>query len=371
MLFDSQISKQKSVDNLLELSETKGYITYDDILEVTDSFKLSMADMTKVSECLLSNGCIIRDNDNHFIDEYQDEVIFTDRSKLDYEQIFQNACKIDPGLSIYIDAIRMIPPPQIREANNLIISAKQGNAYAKERIIFMYLKVVVKIAIWASNKYKLPLADTIQLGNIGLIIAVDKYEPSSSNKFSTYAPWWIRQVISREAAIPNTSLYFPVHIKEKLYAATDIIDIHHQCEPYERNELNNLVNEIATTLDVDEQTASQYNRLLQPMLSIEEELDNDNERIFSDYDLQNNEMVIQVDRKLFKNTTKNVLDTIRPREREVLEMRYGLKTGDNMTLDQVGQILGVTRERVRQIEAKALKKLALPTRSRYLSPFYI
>ncbi|KJS45984.1 RNA polymerase sigma factor RpoD/SigA [Desulfosporosinus sp. BICA1-9] len=369
---DSHTAVQKSIDTLLKLSATKGYITYDDILEVTDSFMLSMAKMTKVSEHLISCGCIVRENDNHYIDQdSDDELIVTDRSKLDYEQIFQNACTFDPGLATYIDAIRMIPPPQYREADNLIIPAQHGNAYAKERIILMYLKVVIKIAIWGSNKYKLPLADTIQLGNIGLILAVDKYEPSAHNKFSTYAPWWIRQVISREAAVPNTNLYFPAHMKEKLYSATDIID-KYIFEPYERNENNdNLVHEIATALDVEEHTAAQYIRYLQPMLSIEEELDDDNGCIFSDDNLQIDESAIQVDRKLFVNIANDVLDTITPRERKVLELRYGFTSDDNMTLEQVGQIMGVTRERIRQIEAKALKKLGHPTRSRLLRPFYI
>ena len=363
---DSHTAKKKSIDKLLKISAAKGYITYDDILEVTDSFTLSMADMTKVSEYLLSCSCIVRENDNHYIDKETDEVFITDRSKLDYEQVFQNAITLDPGLASYVDAIRMIPPPQYREAENLIIPAQQGNAYAKERLISMYLKVVIKIAIWGSNKYKLPLADTIQLGNIGLVLAVDKYEPSTHNKFSTYAPWWIRQVIMREAAVPNTSLYFPVHIKEKLYVATDIIDAH-LCDPYERNGNNSkFVHEIATTLDVDEQTAFQYIKYLQPMLSIEEELGNDNECIFSDNDLQNDEMVIRIDREQFANAINDVLDTITPRERKVLEMRYGFTLGDTMTLDQVGQIMGVTRERIRQIEAKAIKRLQHPSRSKIL-----
>ena len=369
---DLNTAKQKSIDNLLKLYATKGYITYDDILEVTDGFKLSMVNMTKVSEHLISCGCIVRENDNHYINKDADnEVIVTDRSKLDYEQIFQNACAFDPGLATYIHAIRMIPPPQYREADNLIIPAQQGNAYAKERIVLMYLKVVIKIAIWGSNKYKLPLADTIQLGNIGLILAVDKYEPSTHNKFSTYAPWWIRQVISREATVPNTSLYFPFHLKEKLYVASDIID-KYLGEACERDGNNiTFIHEIATALNVEAHTVSQYIQYLQPMLSIEEELDDNNEGIFSDYNLQIDEMATQVDQKLFANIANDVLDTITPRERKVLEMRYGFTSDDNMTLEQVGQIMGVTRERIRQIEAKALKKLCHPTRSRLLRPFYI
>lgn len=370
---DIQTDKHKSIEKLLKLSATKGYITYDDILEVTDSFTLSMANMTKVSEHLISCGCIIRENDNHYInnEDDDDEEIITDRSKLDYEQIFQNALTLDPGLVAYVDTIRMIPPPQYREADNLIIPAQQGNFYAKERIILMYLKVVIKIAIWGSNKYKLPLADAIQLGNIGLVLAVDKYEPSTHNKFSTYAPWWIRQVISREAAVPNTILYFPAHMKEKLYVTTDIFDAY-LCKQNEgKGNDNYIINEIASTLDIDEQTASQYIEYLQPMLSIEKEMSDNNECIFSDNDLQNDEMVFQVDRKQLASVVNDVLDTITPRERKVLEMRNGLTSDDNMTLEQVGQIMGVTRERIRQIEAKALKKLCHPTRSRILRPFYI
>ncbi|MFZ7101551.1 MAG: sigma-70 family RNA polymerase sigma factor [Peptococcaceae bacterium] len=355
---DSYTAKQKSIDKLQKLSAAKGYITYDDILEVTDSFALSMVNMTKVSEYLLTCGCIIRENDKHYIDEDDDEEIsIIDRSKLDYEEIFQNVLLIDPGLESYVDAIRMIPPPQYREADNLIIPAQQGNAYAKERLILMYLKVVIKIAIWGSNKYRLPLADAIQLGNIGLIKAVDKYEPSTHNKFSTYAPWWIRQNISREAQTLNSLLYFPVHIKEKLFELYDIISEHYCKKCNENDFCEGLIARIMEKSEVDYTTAHKYLKYIYPCYCIDDFLEKNKDEVFSDFGLMEYEMMEIIDKRKIKEDIAELLSYLKPREKKVLFERYGFINGRQKTLEQVGQVMGVTRERVRQIEAKVLKRL--------------
>lgn len=355
---DSNTAKQKSIDKLLKLSAAKGYITYDDILEVTDSFVLSMENMTKVSEYLLSSGCIIRENDKHYIvKDDDDDILTTDRSKLDYEQIFQNAFTIDPGLAPYIDAIRMIPPPQYREADNLIIPAQQGNAYAKERLVLMYLKVVIKIAIWGSNKYRLPLADAIQLGNIGLIKAIDKYESSTHNKFSTYAPWWIRQIISREAQPLNPLMYFPVHIKEKLFELYDIV-LEHYCEKCNGNDFcEGLIARIMEKSEVDYTIAHKYLEYIYPCYCIDDFLEKNEDEVFSDFGLMEYEMMEKIDQRKVKEAIAELLSHLKPREQVVLLERYGFINEGPKTLEQVGQVMGVTRERVRQIEAKALKRV--------------
>lgn len=209
---DTTAQRQNGISVLLGVSTSKGYITFDDILDVIldviDRLELPLDDVDRISGQLLSVGCIIKEtNEQISVEESKED--FSDRSKLDYEVIYAEVLALDPSLAEYIKCLRQIRPPALRETENLIYQAKNGNEYAKTRIVTMYLKVVVRIALWASKKYKIPVEDAIQNGNIGLVIAVGKFESLSDNKFSTYAPWWIRQIISREAPTVNPLIYFP------------------------------------------------------------------------------------------------------------------------------------------------------------------
>lgn len=363
---DTTAQRQNAISQLLGVSTSKGYITFDDILEVIDKLKLPIDDVDRISGQLLSTGCIIKETDKQILVEDSIED-FSDRSKLDYEVIYADVLALDPSLDGYIKYVQQIPPPALREVENLIYQAKDGNDYAKTRIILMYLKVVVRIALWASKKYKIPVADAIQNGNIGLVIAVNKFEPTSDNKFSTYAPWWVRQNISREATTRNPLIYFPVHIKEKLFELYDIV-FEHNCEKCNEDDIcKNLVDLVMKKKEVDYPTAYKYLEYIYPCAFIDDFLDDD--EVFSDSGLLEYEMIERITKKNRKDTIAELISHLKPREQEVLLERFGFINGEPKTLEQVGQVMGVTRERVRQIEAKAIKRLRHSSRINILKQF--
>lgn len=366
---DTTEHRQNAVSKLLGVSTSKGYVTFDDILEVIDNLELPIDDVDRISGQLLSIGCIIKETDKQMLEEDSGED-FSDRSKLDYEAIYREVLELDSSLDIYIKYVQQIPPPALREAETLIYQAKDGNEYAKTRIILMYLKVVIRIALWASKKYKIHVADAIQNGNIGLVIAINKFDPSSENKFSTYAPWWVRQNISREATTMNPLIYFPVHIKEKLFELYDIV-FEHNCEKCNENDIcNNLVAFVMEKIEVDYLTAHRYLEYIYPCTYINDFLDNNGDEVFSDFGLMEYEMLERITKEKRKDTIAELICQLKPREQEVLHERFGFTNCEPKTLEQVGQVMGVTRERIRQIEAKAIKRLQHSSRIRILKQFY-
>lgn len=365
---DTTAQRLNAVSQLLGVSTSKGYVTFDDILEVIDNLELPIDDVDRISGQLLSIGCIIKETDKQMLEEDSSED-FSDRSKLDYEAIYREVLALDSSLDSYIKYVQQIPPPALREAQNLIYQAKDGNDYAKTRIILMYLKVVIRIALWASKKYKIPVAEAIQNGNIGLVIAINKFEPASDNKFSTYAPWWVRQNISREATTMNPLIYFPVHIKDKLFELYDIV-FEHNCEKCNENDIcENLVALVMKKVEVDYSTAHRYLEYIYPCAYIDDFLDDNEDEVFSDFGLMEYEMLERITKKKRKDTIVELISHLKPREQEVLLERFGFINGESKTLEQVGQVMGVTRERIRQIEAKAIKRLRHSSRINILKQF--
>lgn len=366
---DTTAHRQKGVSQLLGVSTSKGYVTFDDILDVINKLELPLDDVDRISGQLLYVGCIIKETEKQMSVKDSEED-FSYRSKLDYEAVYAEVLALDPSLGGYIKCLQQIPPPALREVESLIYQAKDGNDYAKTRIITMYLKVVVRIALWASKKYKIPIADAIQDGNVGIVIAVDKFDPASGDyKFSTYAPWWVRQIISREASTANPMIYFPVHIKEKLFELYDIVCQHicDECNDYDF--CKGLVALAMEKLDVDYSTAHKYLEYINPYPSIDEFLDENKGELFSDFGRMEYEMIEKINMKKVNDTISELISQLKPREQEVLLARFGFNNYPK-TLEQVGQVMGVTRERIRQIEAKALKRLQHSSRINILKRIY-
>lgn len=355
---------QIAIEELINLSMTKGYLSFDDILYVTDKFVLPIDDVDRVSDRLLSSGVILRENDVHEISDESEED-FSDRSKIDYETIYSQVLELDPCLKYYIDEIRTIPAPQYKEVESLIFQALDGNSYAYNRIIKMYLKVVVRIALWISRKYLLPISDTIQDGNIGLIKAFESFDPNSDARFSTFAPWWIRQSIIREAKTVNPTIYYPVHIKDQLFSVYDLV-FEHYCEQCTDNyDCQNLIDEIIKKLSIEREKAIKYLEYIQPHYCVEELLEQEENKFFEyKYDMQK-----EVEQRQLAMITNEVFATITEREKIVLRLRFGIYDDEEKTLEEIGTIFNVTRERIRQIEAKALRKLRHPSRSKLLKDF--
>jgi RNA polymerase primary sigma factor len=267
--------------------------------------------------------------------------------------------KIDSSLAWYIEKLKEIAPPQQGEEALLIHHAKEGNIYAKERLITMFLKVALRIALWHHEKFKFPLAETIQDANIGLILALEKFPIEKNIRFSTYAPWWIRQYIVRQTqGFSNIFYSLPVHTKEKLIV---ILKIRSKYD-YECSECESFYNcfrlhrEIMDQINCDMESAVNYLNLLQTPINIEE-LVTENYNLSYVYN-ESNENILE---NVYKNELTKQLNTafskLKEKECFVLNERFGLIDGEPKTLETVGTMLGVTRERVRQIESRALKRL--------------
>lgn len=358
--------KQAISDKIYSVYHDKGFVTENIILDAIAEHNLSLDEIDRICDNLLSMGVIIQDS--IYLDDNEDDG-FYDRSKIDYEKIFSSVIEIDDSIKPFINEVRQLQPPQHREAQNLILQAKAGNVFAKERIINMYLKIVVRIALWHYDKFKLPLADAIQDGCLGLIKALEKFEIGKQDKFSTYAPWWIRQYIMREARIENSPIYFPVHVKDKLFNIYETVSQHY-CENCTTNDICvDLIEFVSQKLDCDSDQATEYIGFFQRIESVEELLYLD-EHIFSDKNLFEEQTIDDYIERESKERITKILGTLTSREEKVMLLRFGIMDGKERTLELVGKSFSVTRERIRQIEAKALRKLRHPSRSKILKEYY-
>jgi len=356
---------QKIIDKLYIIYEKQGYVTEDFIFDEVVKYDLPLDEVDHIVDKLLSIGVIIRDETD---DELDDENDVYDRSKIDYEKLFHDVESIDLSIQPFINKLREIRPPQNRECQNLMPQAKNNNQFAKERIIEMYLKVVVRIAYSYHIKYEFPLAETIQDGCIGLVVAFDKYELGKQEKFSIYAPWWIRQNILRRAPIQNPSVYAPVYIKNKLFNIYDIIKDFCYDQYNSKNICSDLLLAVAGRLECNQIEAEEYLGYLNLFQSVEELME-ENETVFNDCNMVEEEMIFEINKKEFNRAVIEIFQTFDPREVRVLFLRFGFEDDKAWTLEEIGHEFGVTRERIRQIEAKAIKKIKHPKRAKILQHF--
>ena len=341
------------IEKLYQEYTVRGFISEDHIFDVLEENGISLFDVEYICDHLLSKGVIIRDDAP--VDEDEEEY---DRSNIDYEEVFREVLEIDDTFTDFIEYIRGIKPPQHREWINLMPQVKLNNAYARNRIFEMYMKVAVRIALVHSKRYQLPLDETIQNAMMGLHISIDKYETARQENFASYFPLWVRQYIMRDAQTLNPLVYFPTHVKEKLFAIYDNMEEYFG-EVEDRTEPGiELLQSIATELECSLDEARQLFDYLVPFESIEELLENEeNEMLFSDDGVEYENMVRSVESGLDAGVLHEKLAMLTPREEEVLCLRYGIGHDHEYTLEEVGQRFYVTRERVRQIEAKAMRKL--------------
>lgn len=359
---NAMVIHEKLINSLYREYEERGFVDEDSVLQAVIDAKLPLDEIDNVCTHLLSMGTIIRNTElysNGDDEEY-------DRSKIDYEQIFKEVLEIDNSLLPLIEYVRSIQAPQHREWQNLLPQVKSGNEYAKTRMVEMYMRTVIRIALWHQKKYNTPLAESIQDACRGFLISLYKYEMDRADVFPTYFPWWVRQYIVRETAFPiNPIVYFPVHIKEKLFTLWDLID-EHVCEKcYSNTICPGLVDEIVQKFGYQETIANKFISYFIPFESIEE-IYNNNEISLSDSGDFEEKMLDEISCSMKISLLNEALDSLKPRESEILKLRYGLIDGKERTLEQVGALFNLTRERIRQIESKALRKLRHPTRIRKL-----
>lgn len=275
------------------------------------------------------------------------------------ESDWENA-PVDDAVKMYLRQIGRIPLVTPHEELELGKRIEQGDEEAKKRLVEANLRLVVSIARRYIGRTNLPFLDLIQEGNIGLVRAVQKFDWKKGYKFSTYATWWIRQAISRAIADQSRSIRIPVHIVEmlnRLVKTSRSLAQQLAREP--------TVEEVAQAMNLPVSKIHEIIRILPEPLSLDEPVGEEEDTLLQDF-LQDHSAASPEDltsQLLLREEIESILQTLNEREREILKLRYGLLDGSPRTLDELGRHFGLTRERIRQIEIKALRKLKRRTKS--------
>lgn len=348
-------AKMAVVKKLIEKGKKSGTLTYKEIMDELDEIDLSPEQIEKIYEVLESMGIDV-------IGDLQDEIAEEDA---DLDLTVPEGIAIDDPVRMYLKEIGKVPLLSSEEEMNLAKRIEEGDQVAKKKLAEANLRLVVSIAKRYVGRGMLFL-DLIQEGNLGLIKAVEKFDYRKGFKFSTYATWWIRQAITRAIADQARTIRIPVHMVETI---NKLIRVERQL----LQELGRapLPEEIAKIMDMPVDKVREIMKIAQEPVSLETPIGEEEDSHLGDF-IPDDEAPAPAEAAAFtmlKEQLINVLDTLTPREEKVLRLRFGLDDGRARTLEEVGKEFNVTRERIRQIEAKALRKLRHPSRSKKLKDY--
>lgn len=360
-------------NGLLQTASQKGYLTFDDIMDAADLFSLSVSDVDRLSEAIQLRGILVYENEptQH---KQPDELGDEDYSRVDYDAIFDEVVAIDSELEPLISQIRKLPTPQHGEISTLMKQIVEGNVFARERIITIHLRLVIKIALSMAQEYELNLSDCISVGFVGLIIATDRFDPSGFSAFQSYASLWIQQHIQRECVPVWTKVYYPVHYRDKLISVIRFLK--NRYDKYIPRHLSDQdISDIERELSFSDEEIQEYFRAYYAQAHDSVELDANPESEYDGVPYANDQdstdiMFDIATESILRESVQKVISRLKEREQYILAMRYGLNDSDVHTLEEVGNLLGVTRERVRQIETKAIRKLQHPSYGKKLKDFW-
>lgn len=371
--------RQEALEYLLNKAEKQGYVTFDDIMDCADEKSLPIQDFDWLSSTITTRGIIVYDEEpkNH-ISVNQEDDDYDDYAQSDYEAVYKRIVELDDSLEPFISKIRDIVPPRRRELKQLKYQAMEGNQHARERMIEMHLRIAVKIALQRAENYDMDIEDAIGEACIGLVNAVDKYNPDTNGPFGSYASMWILQNLTRHQPTKRPLMYYPVHKKEPFFTAYPILKAYGYIDETELH-TNKSVKELLQRrfLFTNEQIEDILNAAT-PFVSFEEFyakfLENDfhtgkhiEENVIVPKVLYSEDNIEDtVAKKLSKEQLKEILATLTQKEQKVLILRYGLNDDEERTLEEVGREFNITRERIRQIEKKAIEKLRHSSISRKL-----
>ena len=272
---------------------------------------------------------------------------------------------LDDPVKTYLKEIGQVPLLTAEQETELARAAQAGDEDARRRLSEANLRLVVSVAKRYAGR-GLPFLDLIQEGNLGLMKAAEKFEPERGFKFSTYATWWIRQSITRAIADQGRTIRIPVHLVESINRVKKTAG-----ELLRRTGREPTAEEIAAQLDMEPARVRELIQLAQDPISLETPVGEEEDAHLEDF-IQDDEAGVPADeagRQLLRRELMNVLKSLTPREERVIALRFGLEDGRARTLEELGREFNVTRERVRQIEAKALRKLRHPSRAKRLRDY--
>ena len=364
------MSNSNSTDNksairsLLELGKQKGNLTNHEILDALAEVDFDPEQMEKVYDHLEQHGIEIVDDpvEDIKLDDIATEGIVDDGS---VDGSVSDGLFIDDPVKAYLREIGRVPLLTSEEEIDLAIRIMDGDESAKKRLSEANLRLVVSIA----KRYLgrgMHFLDLIQEGNLGLIKAVDKFDYTKGFKFSTYATWWIRQAITRAIADQARTIRIPVHMVETINKVKRA-----RSQLLHENAHEPSAEEIAEELDMPVEKVREIMRVAQDPVSLETPIGEEEDSHLGDFieDEQATAPDDAVSSIMLKKQMEEVLNTLTPRESRVIRLRFGLDDGRSRTLEEVGAEFGVTRERIRQIEAKAIRKLRHPNRSNKLKGY--
>ena len=350
-------AKQAKLNELYELGKSKGVLTYDEIISKLASYEIDPEQFDSILETFEAMGVsVTRDAESAV---QQPEPLPED---LD---LMPEGISIDDPVRMYLKEIGRVPLLTAEEEIEIAQRMEQGDEEAKKKLAEANLRLVVSIAKRYVGRGMLFL-DLIQEGNLGLIKAVEKFDYRKGYKFSTYATWWIRQAITRAIADQARTIRIPVHMVETI---NKLIRVSRQLlQEYGREPTPD---EIAKAMGISETKVREIIKIAQEPVSLETPIGEDEDSHLGDF-LEDETALAPAEaasHALMKEQLWDVLETLTPREEKVLRLRFGLDDGHQRTLEEVGKEFQVTRERIRQIEAKALRKLRHPSRSKKLKDY--
>ena len=368
--------KQELLNLLLEKGkQNKNQLTYSAIADVLDQADLDKNQIDDIYESLMAKGIeivseaepddfdIIMD-DAHDV-ETDEDLLIDEAGEIDLESTLPKGIAVDDPVRMYLKEIGKVPLLSADEEIELAKKMEAGDENAKKRLCEANLRLVVSIAKRYVGRGMLFL-DLIQEGNLGLIKAVDKFDYTKGYKFSTYATWWIRQAITRSIADQARTIRIPVHMVETI---NKLIRVSRQLlQTYGREPSPE---EIAVEMGISVDKVREIQKIAQEPVSLETPIGEEEDSHLGDF-IPDEDVPAPAEAAAFsmlKEQLVEVLDTLTEREQKVLKLRFGLEDGRARTLEEVGKEFDVTRERIRQIEAKALRKLRHPSRSKKLKDY--
>ncbi|MBQ7038118.1 MAG: RNA polymerase sigma factor RpoD [Clostridia bacterium] len=356
--------KKTQLNELIELGRTKGKLTTQEILDAMENLDFDPEQMDKLYETLESMSIEVIDDFSETAFEEMEAAVEVAETESSDDGAADGVATDDP-VKVYLKEIGRVPLLSPEEEIELSIKIAEGSDYAKKRLSEANLRLVVSIA----KRYVgrgMQFLDLIQEGNLGLIKAVEKFDYTKGFKFSTYATWWIRQAITRAIADQARTIRIPVHMVETINKVKKV-----SSQLLHKNGHEPTAEEIAAELDMPADKVREIMRVAQEPVSLETPIGEEEDSHLGDF-IPDDEAPAPADaasRMLLREQLRDVLGTLTQREARVLSLRFGLEDGRPRTLEEVGKEFDVTRERIRQIEAKALRKLRHPSRSKKLKDF--
>ncbi len=347
---------------IMQLGKERGYVTYDEILRAFPEIEKDITFLDTLYERFHTAGIDVMKNDGLLGDDSQYEEMIAQRNA------YKRGDSTYDSIQIYLREIGQYPLLNAHEERVLAKRIVEGDEEARNLLARANLRLVVSIAKkYVGRSPDLTLLDLIQEGNIGLFKAVDKFDFTKGFKFSTYATWWIRQAITRALADQSRTIRIPVHMVETMAKYKQVS--RRLAQDLGRDPMPE---EIATEMGVEVEKIYQIEKISQDTISLELPVGDDDDRsrladFISDDKITAPDQ--EVSHSILTDQIMEILDTLSDKERKILEMRHGLLDGTYHTLEEVGREFGVTRERIRQIEAKALEKIRLHDKARRLKSY--